>query len=170
PMSPNVFLTELMMTTPRERTKAVTDTRELLQILARADDISIGGLVQMRRPLHCLESGPHRNTGGLAQQQARNVKGTPWGDAMLAILGIKEKTMTTRHVVPDDFPGELAPGLLPGAQPKLLVRETGGRYHTVLQTKSCGHVMKRARTCPVSSRSPRRERMTTRQARHPELR
>ncbi|CAG9229862.1 conserved hypothetical protein [Paraburkholderia caribensis] len=34
------------MTTPRERTKAVTDTRELLQILARADEITIGGLVQ----------------------------------------------------------------------------------------------------------------------------
>ncbi|WP_321785772.1 BPSL0761 family protein [Paraburkholderia sp. J94] len=34
------------MTTPRERTKAVTDTRELLQMLARADEITIGGLVQ----------------------------------------------------------------------------------------------------------------------------
>lgn len=35
-----------MMTTPRERTKAITDTRELLQMLARADEITIGGLVQ----------------------------------------------------------------------------------------------------------------------------
>lgn len=34
------------MTTPSERTKAVTDTRELLQMLARADEITIGGLVQ----------------------------------------------------------------------------------------------------------------------------
>lgn len=34
------------MTTPHERTKAVTDTRELLQMLARADEITIGGLVQ----------------------------------------------------------------------------------------------------------------------------
>lgn len=34
------------MTTPRERTKAVTDTRELLQMLAAADEITIGGLVQ----------------------------------------------------------------------------------------------------------------------------
>lgn len=34
------------MTTPLERTKAVTDTRELLQMLARADEITIGGLVQ----------------------------------------------------------------------------------------------------------------------------
>jgi hypothetical protein len=34
------------MTTPCERTKAVTDTRELLQMLARADEITIGGLVQ----------------------------------------------------------------------------------------------------------------------------
>ena len=34
------------MTTPCERTKAVTDTRELLTMLARADEITIGGLVQ----------------------------------------------------------------------------------------------------------------------------
>ncbi|WP_083803834.1 MULTISPECIES: BPSL0761 family protein [Paraburkholderia] len=34
------------MTTPLERTKAVTDTRELLRMLARADEITIGGLVQ----------------------------------------------------------------------------------------------------------------------------
>ena len=34
------------MTTPRERTKAVTDTQELLQMLAAADEITIGGLVQ----------------------------------------------------------------------------------------------------------------------------
>ncbi|WP_342766900.1 BPSL0761 family protein [Trinickia fusca] len=35
-----------MVTTPHERTKAVTDTRELLQMLASADEITIGGLVQ----------------------------------------------------------------------------------------------------------------------------
>lgn len=34
------------MTTPRERTKAVTDTRELLQMLASAHEITIGGLLQ----------------------------------------------------------------------------------------------------------------------------
>ncbi len=34
------------MTTPDERTKAVIDTRELLQLLASADEITIGGLVQ----------------------------------------------------------------------------------------------------------------------------
>lgn len=34
------------MTTPHERTKAVTDTRELLQMLASADEITINGLVQ----------------------------------------------------------------------------------------------------------------------------
>lgn len=34
------------MTTPRERTKAVTDARELLQMLASADEITINGLVQ----------------------------------------------------------------------------------------------------------------------------
>lgn len=40
--------------------------------------------------------------------------------------------MTGRHAVPDDFPGEPSPGLVPGAQPKLLVREMDGRYHTGL--------------------------------------
>jgi len=40
--------------------------------------------------------------------------------------------MTRRHAVPDDFPKEPSPGLVPGAQPKLLVRETDGRYHTCL--------------------------------------
>lgn len=34
------------MTTPNERTKALTDTRELLKMLASADEITIGGLVQ----------------------------------------------------------------------------------------------------------------------------
>lgn len=34
------------MTTPYERTKAVVDTRELLEMLASADEITIGGLVQ----------------------------------------------------------------------------------------------------------------------------
>jgi hypothetical protein len=37
---------ELMMTTPYERTKAVTDTRELLQMLSSAKQINIDGLVQ----------------------------------------------------------------------------------------------------------------------------
>jgi len=40
--------------------------------------------------------------------------------------------MTRRHVVPDDFPTEPAPGIVPGAQPKLLVREMEGRYRTGL--------------------------------------
>lgn len=34
------------MTTPHECTKSVTDTRELLQMFASADEITIGGLVQ----------------------------------------------------------------------------------------------------------------------------
>ncbi|WP_241030426.1 BPSL0761 family protein [Paraburkholderia sp. Ac-20347] len=34
------------MTTPHERTKAVIDTRELLQMLARAEEITVSGLVQ----------------------------------------------------------------------------------------------------------------------------
>lgn len=38
--------------------------------------------------------------------------------------------MAARHVVPDDFPRESRPGSIPGAQPKLLVREKNGRYYT----------------------------------------
>jgi hypothetical protein len=34
------------MTTSSERTKAVVETRELLEILARADEVTIQGLVQ----------------------------------------------------------------------------------------------------------------------------
>lgn len=45
-MPPNVCWMELMMTTPCERTKAVTDTRELLQILASGHEVTIGGLIQ----------------------------------------------------------------------------------------------------------------------------
>jgi hypothetical protein len=52
--------------------------------------------------------------------------------AMRTIFPVRENMMTRRHVVPDDFPREPTPGLLAGAQPKLLVRKTGGRYHTVL--------------------------------------
>ncbi len=40
--------------------------------------------------------------------------------------------MAGRHTVPDDFPRAPAPGVVSGAQPKLLVREMGGRYHTGL--------------------------------------
>ncbi|WP_308112693.1 MULTISPECIES: BPSL0761 family protein [Paraburkholderia] len=46
PTSPNACLKELMMKTPYERTKAVVDTREMLEMLASADEITIGGLVQ----------------------------------------------------------------------------------------------------------------------------
>ena len=35
-----------MMTTPRERTKAVVDTREFLLMLASAEEVTVGGLVQ----------------------------------------------------------------------------------------------------------------------------
>ncbi|KVS41514.1 hypothetical protein WK43_22920 [Burkholderia ubonensis] len=34
------------MTTPRERTKAVVDTREFLRMLASADEVTVRGLVQ----------------------------------------------------------------------------------------------------------------------------
>jgi len=40
--------------------------------------------------------------------------------------------MTTLRIVPDDFPREPPPGVLPGAQPKVLVREIDGRYHAGL--------------------------------------
>jgi len=40
-------------------------------------------------------------------------------------------------VVPDDFPRQLEPGVVPGAQPKLLVREVDGVYHTDLTDEEC---------------------------------
>lgn len=40
--------------------------------------------------------------------------------------------MTKLYVVPEDFPREASPGLVPGTQPKLLVREMDGRYYTGL--------------------------------------
>jgi hypothetical protein len=40
--------------------------------------------------------------------------------------------MTRQRPVPDDFPREPVPGLVSGAQPKLLVREMAGRYHSGL--------------------------------------
>lgn len=40
--------------------------------------------------------------------------------------------MSRAHVVPEDFPREPSPGLVPGTQPKLLVREMGGRYYAGL--------------------------------------
>ncbi|CAJ2754140.1 Uncharacterised protein [Burkholderia pseudomallei] len=40
--------------------------------------------------------------------------------------------MTTWHVVPDDFPREPLPGVVPGAQPKLLAQEKDGQYYTGL--------------------------------------
>jgi len=40
--------------------------------------------------------------------------------------------MAARHTVPDDFPRAPTLGVVSGVQPKLLVREMGGRYHTGL--------------------------------------
>lgn len=40
--------------------------------------------------------------------------------------------MTIRHAVPDDFPREPLPEIVPGTQPKLLAREEDGRYYTGL--------------------------------------
>lgn len=40
--------------------------------------------------------------------------------------------MAARHVVPDDFPRQSSSGSVPGAQPKLLVREKNGRYYAGL--------------------------------------
>lgn len=34
--------------------------------------------------------------------------------------------MMAGHAVPDDFPRQLDPGVVPGAQPKLLVRDVDG--------------------------------------------
>ena len=40
--------------------------------------------------------------------------------------------MTRLHAVPDDFPRESTPAVVPGAQPKLLVRRVDGRYQSAL--------------------------------------
>lgn len=41
--------------------------------------------------------------------------------------------MTRRRVIPDDFPREPMPGVVAGAQPKLLVHEMDGQYYTGLK-------------------------------------
>lgn len=48
------------------------------------------------------------------------------------MFAVPETMMTRRDVVPDDFPREPLPGIVPGAQPKLLVREKNGRYYAGL--------------------------------------
>ncbi|HDR9140978.1 hypothetical protein ACRPM7_20745 [Burkholderia vietnamiensis] len=40
--------------------------------------------------------------------------------------------MTDKHAIPDDFPREPWPALVPGSQPKVLVREKDGRYGAAL--------------------------------------
>lgn len=40
--------------------------------------------------------------------------------------------MTRQHVVPEDFPREPTPGVVSGAQPKVLVREMDGQYRSGL--------------------------------------
>jgi hypothetical protein len=45
---------------------------------------------------------------------------------------MEEKMMAARHTAPDDFPRARVPGVVSGAQPKLLVQEIGGRYHAGL--------------------------------------
>ncbi|WP_175930190.1 MULTISPECIES: BPSL0761 family protein [unclassified Burkholderia] len=45
------------MTTPRERTKAVVDTREFLLMLASADEVTVRGLVQTMA-MHLLRHYP----------------------------------------------------------------------------------------------------------------
>ncbi len=141
------------MTTPHERTKAVTDTRELLRTLASAHEITIGGLVQTVAPrllrhypldidldvsaaaLPEIWAAPKP---GRAQQQPQTIKEAPSAGAVLTRAAIKEKMMTSRRPVPDDFPRDQAPGLLPDAQPKLLVREMDGRYHTCHRRRAVG--------------------------------
>lgn len=40
--------------------------------------------------------------------------------------------MTNQFTVPDNFPRNRAPGAVAGAQPKILVRESNGRYFSAL--------------------------------------
>lgn len=40
--------------------------------------------------------------------------------------------MTGQHVVPEDFPREPMPGVVPGVQPKLLVRRVDDLYQSAL--------------------------------------
>jgi hypothetical protein len=49
---------------------------------------------------------------------------------MLTMLAILVAMMASPNRIPDDFPRQPWPGIVPGAQPKLLVREMDGRYHT----------------------------------------
>ncbi|WP_321845822.1 hypothetical protein [Paraburkholderia bannensis] len=42
--------------------------------------------------------------------------------------GTRNERMTEPRIVPDDFPRERAPGVVPGVQPKLLVRQLNEKY------------------------------------------
>lgn len=94
------------MTTPCERTKAVTDTRELLQILASGHEVAINGLVKRWR-YACLgttrststsmyllpryrESGPHLSTGRLARRWPRDAIVVLLVRAMMTIFAVKQ--------------------------------------------------------------------------------
>ncbi len=44
--------------------------------------------------------------------------------------------MTRRRTVPHDFPRASSPGTVPGAQPKLLVREENGKYYAGLDKET----------------------------------
>ncbi|MFM0557610.1 hypothetical protein P0D69_42735 [Paraburkholderia sediminicola] len=136
-----------MMTTPHERTKAVIDTRELLQMLASAEQITIDGLVQSVA-LSLLRHYPldidldvsaaalpgvwaapeHRRTRKTA---ASEFQGAPNRTNAYGVRNERERD-GRQHVVPDDFPRVQALGVVPGTQPKLLVREMDGRHHAGL--------------------------------------
>jgi hypothetical protein len=72
------------MTTAYERTKAVIETRQFLQMLASADEVTIRGLVQSVAvcthspstsrcpPQHYPESGPSPNASEVTEQQSRS--------------------------------------------------------------------------------------------------
>ncbi len=136
------------MTTPHERTKAMTDARELLQMLASAKQITIDGLVQSvalgllrHYPLDVdldvsaaalpgIWAAPkHQRAGGTAASECQKSSSSQLDSDDLCDQGENAERTTFGY---DNFPREPTPGNLPGAQPKLLVREMNGRYYTVL--------------------------------------
>ncbi|WP_244145862.1 BPSL0761 family protein [Paraburkholderia tropica] len=134
------------MTTPTEGTKSIQDARELLQIPARDDIKTMVGLVQevaqeLRRH-YPLDTDLDVSAGALSEvwaatdsQVSRPVsalEGLAYIPRAVATarLSLTEKTMPILHAVPDDFPRESTPAIVPGAQPKLLVRRVEGRYQS----------------------------------------
>ncbi|MFM0498410.1 hypothetical protein PQQ88_26300 [Paraburkholderia caledonica] len=142
------------MTTPSERTRLIWDSRETLRMLARAEVITIGCLIQtvaqgLRRH-YPLDTDLNVSAAALPEawevtdsRVSRSVSALERlayirGPVITARLRVTEKKMTGQHAVPDDFPREPTPGVVSGAQPKLLVRKVDGRYQSALTDEELG--------------------------------